>query len=65
MGADIVTVQAARAGGHAGSVPTALLLAQVTAALRVPVVAAGGMTAPAWSRRWPRAPKASPWARAS
>ncbi|SDH70975.1 NAD(P)H-dependent flavin oxidoreductase [Pseudomonas panipatensis] len=43
MGADIVTVQGGEGGGHTGSVPTALLLAQVTAALRVPVVAAGGL----------------------
>lgn len=42
MGADIVTVQGGEGGGHTGSVPTALLLAQVRDAVNVPVVAAGG-----------------------
>lgn len=42
MGADAVTVQGGEGGGHTGSVPTALLLAQVVDALQVPVVAAGG-----------------------
>lgn len=42
MGADIVTVQGGEGGGHTGSVPTSLLLAQVREAVQVPVVAAGG-----------------------
>ncbi|WP_137887245.1 nitronate monooxygenase family protein [Pseudomonas sp. 2FE] len=42
MGADAVTVQGGEGGGHTGSVPTALLLAQVVDAVQVPVVAAGG-----------------------
>ncbi|MDG3816272.1 nitronate monooxygenase [Pseudomonas aeruginosa] len=44
MGADVVTVQGGEGGGHTGSVPTALLLAQVLAAVDVPVVAAGGFS---------------------
>jgi len=42
MGADAVTVQGGEGGGHTGSVPTSLLLAQVVDAVQVPVVAAGG-----------------------
>ncbi|WP_137820699.1 nitronate monooxygenase family protein [Pseudomonas sp. 2FG] len=42
MGADVVTVQGGEGGGHTGSVPTSLLLAQVVDAVQVPVVAAGG-----------------------
>lgn len=42
MGADAVTIQGGEGGGHTGSVPTALLLAQVVDAVPVPVVAAGG-----------------------
>ncbi|GBL58460.1 2-nitropropane dioxygenase [Pseudomonas citronellolis] len=42
LGADIVTVQGGEGGGHTGSVPTSLLLAQVREAVQVPVVAAGG-----------------------
>lgn len=42
MGADAVTVQGGEGGGHTGSVPTSLLLAQVVDAVSVPVVAAGG-----------------------
>ncbi|MBS7662094.1 nitronate monooxygenase [Pseudomonas lalucatii] len=42
MGADAVTIQGGEGGGHTGSVPTALLLAQVVDAVQVPVVAAGG-----------------------
>ncbi|MNM62666.1 Nitronate monooxygenase [compost metagenome] len=42
MGADVVTIQGGEGGGHTGSVPTSMLLAQVVAAVDVPVVAAGG-----------------------
>jgi NAD(P)H-dependent flavin oxidoreductase YrpB (nitropropane dioxygenase family) len=42
MGADVVTVQGGEGGGHTGSVPTSILLAQVVEAVEVPVVAAGG-----------------------
>ncbi|MGH8530179.1 MAG: NAD(P)H-dependent flavin oxidoreductase [Nevskiales bacterium] len=42
LGADIITVQGAEGGGHTGAVPTTLLLPQVLAAVKVPVVAAGG-----------------------
>ncbi|NPU91209.1 MAG: nitronate monooxygenase [Gammaproteobacteria bacterium] len=42
MGADAVVVQGGEGGGHTGSVSTNILLPQVVAALKVPVVAAGG-----------------------
>ena len=42
LGADAVIAQGGEGGGHTGSVPTTLLLPQVVAAVRVPVVAAGG-----------------------
>lgn len=42
MGADALTIQGGEGGGHTGSVPTSLLLAQVVDAVQVPVVAAGG-----------------------
>lgn len=41
-GADAVVVQGAEGGGHTGSVPTSILLPQVTGAVDLPVVAAGG-----------------------
>ncbi len=43
LGADVVTVQGGEGGGHTGSVPTTVLLPQVLDAVRVPVVAAGGI----------------------
>lgn len=42
-GADAVIVQGGEGGGHTGPVPTSLLLPQVTAAVDIPVVAAGGI----------------------
>lgn len=42
LGADIITIQGQEGGGHTGSVPTTLLLPQVLASVKVPVVAAGG-----------------------
>jgi nitronate monooxygenase len=44
LGADIITIQGAEGGGHTGAVPTTVLLPQVLAAVRVPVVAAGGFS---------------------
>jgi NAD(P)H-dependent flavin oxidoreductase YrpB (nitropropane dioxygenase family) len=41
-GADAVVVQGGEGGGHSGGVPTSLLLPQVTAAVDIPVLAAGG-----------------------
>ena len=41
-GADAVIVQGGEGGGHTGPVPTSLLLPQVTSAVDIPVVAAGG-----------------------
>jgi NAD(P)H-dependent flavin oxidoreductase YrpB (nitropropane dioxygenase family) len=41
-GADAVIVQGGEGGGHTGPVPTSLLLPQVTDAVDIPVVAAGG-----------------------
>ncbi len=41
-GADAVVVQGGEGGGHTGPVPTSLLLPQVTSAVDIPVVAAGG-----------------------
>jgi len=54
-GADMLAVQAGAAGGHSGTftpdrtpeqVPIAELIAQVTAAVPVPVIAAGGLATP-------------------
>jgi NAD(P)H-dependent flavin oxidoreductase YrpB (nitropropane dioxygenase family) len=41
-GVDAVIVQGSEGGGHTGVVPTSILLPQVTAAVDVPVIAAGG-----------------------
>jgi NAD(P)H-dependent flavin oxidoreductase YrpB (nitropropane dioxygenase family) len=41
-GADAVVVQGGEGGGHTGGVATSLLLPQVTAAVDIPVLAAGG-----------------------
>jgi len=41
-GADAVIVQGGEGGGHTGPIPTSLLIPQVTAAVDIPVVAAGG-----------------------
>lgn len=41
-GVDAVIAQGAEGGGHTGSVPTSILLPQVTAAVRIPVLGAGG-----------------------
>jgi NAD(P)H-dependent flavin oxidoreductase YrpB (nitropropane dioxygenase family) len=43
LGVDMITVQGGEGGGHTGSVPTTILLPQVLDAVRVPVIAAGGM----------------------
>jgi NAD(P)H-dependent flavin oxidoreductase YrpB (nitropropane dioxygenase family) len=42
MGADAVIAQGAEAGGHTGGVPTSILLPQVSAAVDIPVIGAGG-----------------------
>jgi NAD(P)H-dependent flavin oxidoreductase YrpB (nitropropane dioxygenase family) len=42
LGADIIVVQGGEGGGHTGSVPSTLLIAQCADAVGVPVVAAGG-----------------------
>jgi NAD(P)H-dependent flavin oxidoreductase YrpB (nitropropane dioxygenase family) len=42
IGVDAVITQGGEGGGHTGSVPTSLLLPEVTAAVDVPVVGAGG-----------------------
>ena len=42
MGADAVIAQGAEAGGHTGGVPTSILLPQVSAAVGIPVIGAGG-----------------------
>ena len=42
LGADAVIAQGGEGGGHTGSVPTSILLPQVTEAVSVPVIAAGG-----------------------
>jgi NAD(P)H-dependent flavin oxidoreductase YrpB (nitropropane dioxygenase family) len=44
LGADIITIQGGEGGGHTGAVPTTILLPQVLDAVKVPVVAAGGMS---------------------
>ena len=41
-GVDAVIVQGSEGGGHTGSVPTSVLLPQVTAAVDLPVLGAGG-----------------------
>ncbi|WP_375385238.1 NAD(P)H-dependent flavin oxidoreductase [uncultured Microbacterium sp.] len=41
-GADAVMLAGGEGGGHVGSIPTSLLLPSVTAAVEIPVVAAGG-----------------------
>jgi NAD(P)H-dependent flavin oxidoreductase YrpB (nitropropane dioxygenase family) len=41
-GVDAVIAQGGEGGGHTGSVPTSILLSQVTAAVDVPVIGAGG-----------------------
>jgi len=41
-GADAVVVQGGEGGGHTGAVPTSLLIPSVTAAVDIPVIAAGG-----------------------
>jgi len=42
-GVDAVIAQGAEGGGHTGSVPTSLLLAEVCEAVDIPVLAAGGL----------------------
>ncbi len=42
LGADIVVVQGGEGGGHTGPVPTSILLPAAAAAVRIPVVGAGG-----------------------
>ncbi len=42
FGADAVIAQGGEGGGHTGSVPTSILLPQVTAAVDLPVIGAGG-----------------------
>jgi NAD(P)H-dependent flavin oxidoreductase YrpB (nitropropane dioxygenase family) len=42
LGADMITIQGGEGGGHTGGVPTTILLPQVLAAVKVPVIAAGG-----------------------
>lgn len=44
LGADMITVQGGEGGGHTGSVPTSILLPQVLDAVKVPVIAAGGLS---------------------
>ena len=41
-GIDAVIATGAEGGGHVGSVPTSLLIPQITAAVDIPVIAAGG-----------------------
>src|SRR3990172_15933 len=43
LGADVIIAQGGEGGGHTGSVPTSILVPQVVDAVRVPVVAAGGV----------------------
>lgn len=43
LGVDMVVVQGGEGGGHTGSVPTTVLLPQVLNAVKIPVIAAGGM----------------------
>lgn len=42
MGIDALIAQGGEGGGHTGAIPTSLLLPEVTRAVRVPVLAAGG-----------------------
>ena len=42
LGADAVIAQGGEGGGHTGTVPTSILVPEVAAAVRVPVIAAGG-----------------------
>lgn len=43
-GVDAVIAQGQEGGGHTGAVPTSILIPQVTAAVDIPVLAAGGFT---------------------
>ena len=43
-GVDAVIAQGQEGGGHTGNVPTSILIPQVTAAVDIPVLAAGGFT---------------------
>ena len=43
-GVDAVIAQGQEGGGHTGQVPTSILIPQVTKAVDIPVLAAGGMT---------------------
>ncbi len=43
-GVDAVIAQGSEGGGHTGEVPTAVLVPQVTSAVDIPVLAAGGIT---------------------
>jgi NAD(P)H-dependent flavin oxidoreductase YrpB (nitropropane dioxygenase family) len=43
-GVDAVVAQGGEGGGHTGSVPTSILLPQVTAAVDLPVIGAGGFS---------------------
>lgn len=43
-GVDAVIAQGSEGGGHTGEVPTSVLVPQVTAAVDIPVLAAGGIT---------------------
>ena len=43
-GVDAVIAQGAEGGGHTGSVPTSILLPQVTSAVDIPVLGAGGFS---------------------
>jgi NAD(P)H-dependent flavin oxidoreductase YrpB (nitropropane dioxygenase family) len=42
LGADVLIAQGGEGGGHTGAVPSSILLPQITDAVDVPVVAAGG-----------------------
>ena len=42
MGADAITVQGSEGGGHTGNVATSILLPQIIAHVKIPVIAAGG-----------------------
>ncbi len=44
LGADMITIQGGEGGGHTGGVPSSILLPQVLAAVKVPVIAAGGFS---------------------
>lgn len=44
MGVDALIAQGAEGGGHTGSIPTSLLLPDVTSAVKVPVLGAGGFS---------------------